>query len=157
MSSAWDEYSSHALDTPDGSRYEALVFGYAVSPESEYGLDMTAPVAAWSICDKVQGFAATPEGKAVCSISAGVANSEFRIYDMSGKAEGEFELDGNRIPLYYLDSNRAEGKMTLPRMSEDIECVDGRILVAFEAGAKKFPSRLLPFTEKRAMLVTIDN
>ena len=147
---------THAITTPDGSRYQALIFGYAISPESEYGLNMFAPVAAWSVCDKVQGFAVTPEGKGVCSISAGASNSEFRFYDMSGKADGEFEINGVKIPLFYLDSGREAGKMTLPRMSEDLECVDGRILVAFEAGAKKFPSRLLPFTEKRAMLVEVN-
>jgi hypothetical protein len=151
----YDTDDSHILETPDGSKYEALVFGYAINPDLEFGIDMSAPVSAWSVCDKVQGFAVTPEGRAVCSVSGGTLTSKLRIYDMSGSSEGEFELDGQKIPLYYLDSKRASGEMTIPRMSEDLECVDGKILVAFEAGAKKFVSGILPFAEKRAVLISV--
>ena len=45
--------------------------------------------------------------------------------------------------------------MTIPRMSEDIEFVDGKILIAYEAAAKKFVSGILPFSEKRMMLVSV--
>ena len=151
----YDTDDSHILETPDGSKYEALVFGYAINPDLEFGIDMSAPVSAWSVCDKVQGFAVTPEEKAVCSVSGGMMTSKLRVYDTAGKSEGEFELDGQKIPLYYLDSKRAAGEMTIPRMSEDLECVDGKILVAFEAGAKKFVSGILPFAEKRAVLISV--
>ena len=146
--------SSHILKTPDGTKYQALVFAYPVNPDCEYGFE-TSPAKAFSICDEVQGFAVTPDSRAVLSCSASLNNSKLKVYDVSGEADGVFNLDGTDIPLYYLDSRRFSKQMTLPRMSEDTECVDGKILLSFEAGAKKFHPDLLPFAEKRMVLVTI--
>ncbi|MBR5112429.1 MAG: hypothetical protein IK097_03285, partial [Clostridia bacterium] len=145
---------SHALETPDGSKYAALTFAYKVNPDAEFGVESDAPAAAFSTCDKVQGFAADG-GKAVLSVSGGSLSSKLRIYDINGNADGEFDLGGAKIPLFYLDSGRHVKDMTIPRMSEDIEFIDGRILVAYEAAAKKFISGILPFAEKRMMLVSI--
>ena len=146
---------SHILKTPDGSEYHALVFGYSINPDEEFGIDMSAPVATWSVCDMVQGFAATPDGRAALSISGGAANSKLKVYDIKGEKDGEFELDGVKIPLFYLDSGRFSREMIIPRMSEDLECVNGRILAGFEAGAKKFFFGIAPFSEKHIVLIEI--
>ncbi len=145
---------SHALKTPDGSSYAALTFGYKINPDAEFGIESEAPAVAFSTCDKVQGFAAE-NGKAVLSVSGGTMSSKLRIYDIKGDSDGEFDLGGVKIPLYYLDSGRHTEDMTIPRMSEDIEFVDGKILIAYEAAAKKFVSGILPFSEKRMMLVSV--
>ncbi|MBR0112596.1 MAG: hypothetical protein IJM02_02515 [Clostridia bacterium] len=146
---------SHIIKTPDGSEYQALVFGYRITPDAEFGIDMSAPCAAWSVCDEVQGFAVLPGGRAVLSTSAGFKNSKLKVYDATGESEGEFDLDGVKVPLFYLDSGRFEKEMTIPRMSEDLECVNGKILVGFEAGAKKFAYGIVPFSEKKSVLVEL--
>ena len=145
---------SHIMKTPDGTEYQALVFAYPINPESEFGFD-SSPAKAFSICDEVQGFAVTPDSRAVLSCSASLHNSKLKIYDISGEADGTFTQDGAEIPLYCLDSGRFSKQMTLPRMSEDAECVDGRILLSFEAGAKKFYPELIPFAVKKMVLVTV--
>ncbi len=146
---------SHILKTPDGGEYSALVFGYAVNPDSQFGINSEKPTVAYSVCDKVQGFAATDDGRAVLSVSGGVMSSKLKIYKTGGEPDGEFEIEGEKIPLIYLDSGRAEKEITIPRMSEDLEFCKGKILVAYEAAAKKFVSGILPFSEKRMMLVTV--
>ncbi len=151
----YETHESHIIKTPDGSEYQALVFGYATDPDAEFGIDTDSPAAAWSVCDKVQGFAVTPDGRAVLSISGGAMSSKLKAYDTAGEADSKYELDGKDIPLYYLDSSRFNTEMTIPRMSEDLECVYGRILVGFEAGAKKFFFGIAPFTEKHIVLIEI--
>ena len=151
----YDTDGSHMLGTPDGRQYYALVFAYKINPTAAYGLDSSHPVAAYSICDKIQGFAVTPDGRAVLSQSAGFMNSYLKIYDINGEADGEFSDAGRTIPLYFLDSKRFVKDLKMPRMSEDIECVDGRILLSFEAGAEKFGKGILPFTEKHSVLIDI--
>ena len=146
---------SHMLGTPDGKQYYALVFAYKINPAGAFGLESASPVAAYSICDKIQGFAATPDGRAVLSQSAGFMNSFLKIYDIKGEADGEFNNNGKSIPLYYLDSGRFIKDLKMPRMSEDIECVDGGILVSFEAGASKFYGGIIPFAEKHSVIVDI--
>ena len=146
---------SHMLGTPDGRQYYALVFAYKINHAGAFGLDSASPVAAYSICDKIQGFAVTPDGRAALSQSAGFMSSYLKTYDIKGDADGEFNNSGKNIPLYYLDSNRFLKDLKMPRMSEDIECVDGKILISFEAGAGKFYGEIMPFAEKHSVLIDI--
>ena len=152
----YDTDGSHMLSAPDGSQYYALVFAYRLSPAAAYGIDSSSPVAVYSICDKIQGFAVAPGGRAVLSQSAGIMNSYLKYYDINGGADGTFNYNSKSVPLYSLDSKRFINELKMPRMSEDIECVDGKILVSFEAGAKKFGGGALPFTEKHCVLIDID-
>lgn len=146
---------SHTMKTPDGSEYQALVFGYDVNADEPFGI-ASSPSVAYSVCDKVQGFAVTPDSKAVLSVSGGMITSKLKKYDINGESDYEFVLNGQSIPLYYLDSFRFEKEMTIPRMSEDLECCNGKILVAFEAGSSKFISRFVPFCEKHQVLINVD-
>ena len=82
-------------------------------------------------------------------------NSFLKIYDIKDEADGEFNNNGKSIPLYYLDSGRFIKDLKMPRMSEDIEFVDGGILVSFEAGASKFYGGIIPFAEKHSVIVDI--
>lgn len=150
----YDTEASHALKTPDGSSYAALTFAYKINQDRELGFESESPVAAFSTCDNVQGFA-SENGKTALSVSGGINNSKLKIYDTSGDADGEFDLEGAKIPLFYLDSGRHIKDITVPRMSEDIEFIGGKILVGFEASARKFAFGILPFSERRIMLVSV--
>ena len=63
---------------------------------------------------------------------------------------------GRDIPLYYLDSNTLTDTVTLPHMSEDLDYHDGKVCIAFEAGARKYGSGLLPFSLRYFMGYTLD-
>ena len=145
---------SHRVTTPDGSVYQALTFAYRVDPAAEFGLE-TAPCKAFAVCDEIQGFAVTPDGTAVLSRSAGLKDSKLLQYRCGGDPDGSVTINGAALPLYALDSLRQTAEMKLPRMSEDLECCDGRILVSFEACAKKFYPQLLPFAEDQMVLLTV--
>ena len=134
---------SHTLTAPDGSVFQALVFGYTVSPEAPFGLLSETPAVAYSMYDEIQGFALTPDGLAVLSCSDSSTSSGLHFYDCAGEADGYFSLDGALVPLYYLTDARAVEKIKIPRMSEDIEYRGGDILIIFESGAKKFQPNVL--------------
>ncbi|MBQ6266899.1 MAG: hypothetical protein IJK64_03930 [Clostridia bacterium] len=145
---------SHRVTTPDGSEYQALVFAYRVDPAAQFGLE-TAPCAAYAVCDEIQGFAVTPDGTAVLSQSAGFSNAKLLQYRGGGEPDGTVTIGVAALPLYALDSLRQTATMKLPRMSEDLECCDGQILVSFEACAKKFYPQLLPFAEDQMVLLAL--
>ena len=129
---------SHELTAPDGSVYQALAFGYTVSPDAPFGLLSDTPAVAFSMYDEIQGFALLPDGTAALSCSDSSTSSGLHFYDCSGERDGFFSLDGAQIPLYYLTDARKVDKIKIPRMSEDIEYRDGDILIIFESGARRF-------------------
>ena len=65
-------------------------------------------------------------------------------------------MGGKGVPIFYLDANREIKTVQAPHMSEDLECRNQRLYVGFEAGAKKFGARLLPFTVKNVMEIKVD-
>lgn len=147
---------SHELTAPDGTVNKALVFAYALSSEGRFGLADT-PCAAYSVCDSVQGFALLPGGTAVLSCSYGSSDSQLWSYDCSGAPDGEFDLDGANVPLYYLTSARQSAGIRIPCRSEDLECRGGDLYTVFESGARKFDSRFKsPFIETRIVKLSVD-
>lgn len=150
----YETEESHRVTTPDGSEYQAIVFGYPLDSAAEFGV-APAPAAAYAVCDKIQGFAMLPDGTAALSQSGGLMTSNLRLYRCGDAPDGTLETDGFTLPLFALDSLRQTKNVKLPRMSEDLECVDGKLLVSFEAGARKFAGRVLPFAEKQMVLLAV--
>ncbi|MBO4678569.1 MAG: hypothetical protein J5626_02770 [Lachnospiraceae bacterium] len=141
---------THKIATAKGEN-NAMVFAYeldAANPAT-YGIKDTAtPAFCFSITDTVQGFAVDGD-HAYLSCSEGLKNSTFIEYDITKATTATFNYNGTDIPMYILDKVSQTGRTTLPRMSEDIEVLpDGRVLMAFEAGAKKFYGGILPFAIK---------
>ena len=133
--------ASHELTAPDGTVYKALVFGYTISPDAPLGLVSDAPAVAFSTCDSVQGFAFTPDGKAVLSCSYGSSDSTLLFYNCTDEQDGTFPLGDAQIPLYYLTSERQIARIKMPSRSEDVECRGGDIVTVFESGARTFDSK----------------
>ncbi|MBO7376563.1 MAG: hypothetical protein J6V01_05600 [Clostridia bacterium] len=135
--------ASHVIKTSDGSENAAFVYAYALSAGGEYGLaDPSSPDFVISVCDEVQGFAFLSGARIVLSCSSGLSDSVLRRYDASGDPDGT--VDG--IPLLILDGKRHVEDIKMPHMSEDIEFRGTRLMVGFEAGARKYGSGLLPFS-----------
>ena len=143
----YETEESHVMETADGE-HAAMVFGYRLDEEARFGVE-EIPSVAYSVCDKVQGFAVTPEGVAILSCSYGLADSELKLYH--AKDAGSFAYEGQDLPLYVLDSGCEIVTVRAPHMSEDIEYLDGGLLIAFEAGAKKYGGGILPFSVRSVM------
>lgn len=141
----YETEDSHIINTSDGGTYAAFVYAYALSDEGEFGIaDKAKADKIYSVCDAVQGFAILPDGRAALSCSSGASDSKLRLYDVKGDPDGTAE----GLPLYVLDAKRHISDLRMPHMSEDIECRGGKLLVGFEAGAKKYGSGWIPFSLK---------
>lgn len=146
---------SHSIQTTDGQVYQAVVFAYPLDENAEFGVNASLePTMAFAVRDTAQGFAMSSNGEAYLSCSWGLHDAELYRYTTDGEPDGVFRLEDKTIPLYVLDSNRQTGKLTMPHMSEDMDYRDGRLLIAFEAGAFKYGGGLLPFSVRS--FVTVD-
>lgn len=153
----YETAADHVIETSDGT-HAAIVFGYKLSDTGEFGVaDTKTPAVAYSVCDYVQGFAMIPGGLAVLSCSHGLSPSELKSYSVSGDADDVFNCDGVNIPLYLLDKNRANTVVKLPHMSEDIECRNLTLYIAFESAARKYGAGLLPFSTFNVIKYSIVN
>ena len=131
--------ASHHLTTPAGGKHHALIFGYPLSPSEPLALASAVPVLAYSVTDLAQGMCITPGGRIVISTSYALANSHNYIYKKPAEEPGgDFDLNGAKIPLWYLDSAALDDDIVLPPMSEELVCVDGRVYVIGEAASNKY-------------------
>ena len=91
------------------------------------------------------------------STSAGAASSHLYIYDCTGKpSTGSISYGGKDVPLYCLDSEVLVDTVKMPHMSEDLDYHDGKVCIAFEAGAHKYGGGLIPFSLKHIMGFELD-
>ena len=141
---------SHRVATDDGT-YQAMIFAYALDPGEPFGVK-TEPGRVYAVCDEVQG-AAFDGGLCALSCSFGLSSSRIRFYDAGGQSDGTFLCDGRELPMYVLDARREKATLSAPHMSEDLEFVDGKLLIAFESGVLKYGGGLLPFSERGVMLL----
>ena len=157
------EYFAEGYETEEGHRVEsldgdhnALVFAYEFG-EGPFGIrDETLPNFCLSTRDEVQGFAVGSNGHAFLSCSASLHDSHIYEYDLSKATVSSYDFNGSSIPMYVLDKRSLVSDTRLPHMSEDLEIMsDGRMLINFEAGAKKFGRGLLPFTVKSVMAMDV--
>lgn len=150
-----------AYITPDHERYTTangynntcMMTVFKLDTNSEFGVDPT-PVALISAREMVQGICITPEGQMVISTSWGLNPSKLYFYDLSeiDKVDnynytGEIEIEGEKeafshtLPLYVLDDNNDKclvDVVTAPPMSEELVCLDGKIVVNCESACNKY-------------------
>ncbi|MBR6050195.1 MAG: hypothetical protein IKP68_03205 [Clostridia bacterium] len=140
----YDTEADHKILTANGT-YEAMVFGYTLSDSGELGvLDTKTPHVAYSVCDKVQGFAVIGGETAALSCSHGLNASELKTYDVTGEADATFKIGEHDVPLYLLDKNREKTVIGMPHMSEDIEYRNGALYIVFESAVRKYGAGVLP-------------
>lgn len=147
--------------TPEHERYTtangydntSMMTVFKLDADSEFGIDPT-PVALISAREMVQGICITPEGQMVISTSWGLNSSHLYFYDLSEvykvdtyEYKGEIEIDGEKeafsytLPLYVLDDNNDKclvDVVTAPPMSEELVCLDGKIIVNCESACNKY-------------------
>ena len=174
----YETAEDHRVETAD-SEYQAMVFGYRLDSEGEFGIaDISAPELAYAVPDIVQGFAIADDGTAALSCSAGLKDSHLLLFNTSGEPDGSFALAAQpaaadssngqalspdaavsgaptEIPLYILDSRRACGSLKMPHMSEDLEFTNGAFRTLFEAGALKFGAGFIPTSVKHVVSLDV--
>ncbi len=58
-------------------------------------------------------------------------------------------------PLYILDGAWQKGRLRMPHMSEDVEILNGKVLVCFESAAKKMAWGFIPCSIANVMVVPL--
>lgn len=141
------------LETVNGYKNTSMMTVFKLDANAELGIDPT-PVALISAREMVQGICITPEEQMVISTSWGFNSSELFFYDLSktykiddyhyegtitvGEEEKAFDFT---LPCYVLDDNNEDclvDVVTAPPMSEELVCLDGRIIVNCESACNKY-------------------
>lgn len=130
---------SHHIECADGIN-KALVYSYEIDENSFGGVQSLVPNSALSIPNLVQGMTITDSGKIVLSTSYSIPNSTIYVYKnvFSKQAEKSILIENNLVPLYVLDSEVLEEKISAPCMTEDLDYVDGKVYISFESACKKY-------------------
>lgn len=128
--------TSHTYMTPSGEN-NAIISRYKLGK-------LDAPDRIYSIPDKVQGVAFTPDGKIVFSTSYGITDSVYYVYDASEIIPTEHTLDG--APVYFL--GECIKKIKGPAMSEDLDWYEGRVISLSESASDKYIFGKLFFANK---------
>lgn len=140
------------ITSPAGDKNTSVMTVFKLDESADLGVNPT-PVAIISAREMIQGVCITSDGKMVLSTSWGVSHSQLFFYDLS-KVQctegyefkgtityanvGEETFEFSNIPLYYLDSSCLVDVVKAPPMSEEIDCVDGRIIVFCESACNKY-------------------
>ena len=136
-----------------GTWYYAWTVGYVLDETTENELKPTVmaevegqnyaiPDYILSTTERIQGMAYLPEvGQIVLSQSYGRTNSSTLFFyedPLGQEPHTHFELNGFKIPVWFLDKKLSVKEMPAPPMSEGIANVNGKLYVLFESGAEKY-------------------
>lgn len=144
---AYDTPDSHHFENEAGESFRAVALVYdmtqIVRSLSDTGAAETlAPVAAYSTTENCQGFCVLKGGQLCLTTSKGLKNSHLYIYDDPFKtnltSDAMFEApNGEKAPLYFLDSESLLKTYTLPPMAEEIIISGDRVLVMNSSASNK--------------------
>ena len=136
-----------------GTWYYAWMVGYVLDETTENDLKPTVmaevegqnyaiPDYILSTTERIQGMAYLPEvGQIVLSQSYGRTNSSTLLFyedPIGQEPHTQFEFNGFKIPVWFLDKELSPKEMPAPPMSEGVANVNGKLYVLFESGAEKY-------------------
>ncbi len=128
----------HHITTPSGDKNTAMIYEYALSPETGYPVS-AYPVKAFSITDAIQGMTFGEEGEIILSSSWGLTTSHLYVYDYSRAKTGTYNVtDTYSVELIYLDSYCMTSDIIAPPMAEEIVYDDGDIYIMSESASMKY-------------------
>ena len=126
------------MTTPNGDKNMAVITVFDINDSAADNFYVSPkPVAAYSTAGLVQGMTFT-DNEIVLSTSYGLAASHLYFYDKSSISAGQLTLNGENVPLYYLDGACLKRTVTAPPMSEEIVYKDGRIYIMTESASSKY-------------------
>ena len=126
---------SHEYTTPAGDNHHAFVVAYKLDNMGGFNSENSEFVI--SVANMVQGFMKHGDTYAI-STSWGVNTSHLTFYKGIKDSGTTFSTNGKDIPLYYLDSTCVSKVIPMPAFSEDLDVVDGRVIVSFESACNKY-------------------
>lgn len=143
-----DEYRH--MTNNDGNTYYAWSVGFKLDTSNENDLAIgtpdpslpyVTPDVILSIDQKIQGFAVVSEDWIALSQSYGRKNnSKVYLYKnvLGTTPHKTVTLNGESIPLWFLDSKVTRKTYTAPPMTEGLAAKDGTLYILFESGADKY-------------------
>lgn len=138
MAGPYETPDSMHLAAPDGTENHAVMYAYGRDASSDWGF-ADVPEAVYSIPDKVQGMAMTPDGRMVLSTSWGFSPSVMYAYDVDRLASGgTYDVSGNDVPLVFCDASALAASIEAPPMMEGIDQFDGRLFLSNESASNKY-------------------
>lgn len=131
---------SHHLTSPDGAHNPSFICGYTIDPASPTGIAGNLPVKILSAPEKLQGFAINENGQWVLSSSYGLSSSNLQFYDnvLAKEHDTTYTMDGQEIPVWFLDNKCRIKTVGLPPMSEELVYKDGRVYILYESACRKY-------------------
>lgn len=129
--------AEHRITTPAGDANTALITIYKVDELEPLGIN-PKPIAAISTPGKVQGICFTSDEEIVLSTSYSVPSSHLYYHRVDTSRTGFIQVCETEVPLYYLDSATLTDTVTLPPMSEELVCRDGRVYILCESACNKY-------------------
>ena len=131
---------SHHVTTPAGDKNTALMMVYTMNPETGKPTS-ELPTMYYSTISNVQGMCLTTSGKIILSTSWGLSKShlyQYNVSNASASSLGRITLNGQQVPVYYLDSSTLEKTVVAPPMAEELDYLDGRVFILSESASMKY-------------------
>ena len=128
---------NHHITTPAGDKNTALMMVYQLDENTGKPVRST-PEYCYSTLSNVQGMCMTEDGDIVLSTSWGLSISHLYQYDVDKAAQGTVTVDGENVPVYYLDSAALIKDVKAPLMAEEMVWLDGRVYILSESASMKY-------------------
>lgn len=131
---------SHTFAVSGDKEQHALIARYTLDPNSATGIAEGGPNAFLSVTDHVQGAERDKYGHFVLSTSYGLSKSHLLFYGdvLSGKNDAYLTVDGQDVPVWFLDDEALSKDLICPPMSEEIVIDNNRIFYLTESASKKY-------------------
>ena len=128
---------SHHLTTPVGDKNTALMMVYSMDENTGKPVHGT-PEYCYSTISNVQGMCITGDGDIILSTSWGLSVSHLYQYDVTKAAQGTIAVEGESVPVYYLDGACLIEDVNAPLMAEELVWLDGRVYILSESASMKY-------------------
>ena len=127
----------HRITTPAGDQNTSLITVFKADDAAQFGVN-PVPVAAISAPEKVQGICFTSDSEIVLSVSYSIGSSYLDYYRIDTARKGTVEACGVTVPMLYIDSASHHQSVTMPPMSEELICRDGRVYILYESACNMY-------------------
>lgn len=149
-----------------GSRHCAWAVGYKVKDtESEFSsenwnestMDYATPDYVLSITERIQGFTFVGDQIVLSQSYGRYNNSNMIVYNNALKTEQDTSvtLNGKSVPVWFLDDGVYKQNYTLMPMSEGVTSYNGKLLIVFETGTKKYHNATCPTDQVWSMTLPV--
>ena len=133
----YDTPSEHQITTPSGDKNMAIITVFTLDPITGKAISDT-PELIYSTTAKVQGMNMTETGKILLTTSYGLSTSHLYVYNPALSSVGEYDFNGTKVPLIYLDSATLIDDIRMPAMAEEIVYDDGEVYIMNESACSKY-------------------